>query len=287
MPTRIIGIHGLNDKPAPQVLKRWWRKSIQEGLARNCELPGTAFDFHLVYWADLEHAEAVAPEDDPEPYVSVKGAEPFMRHSGSLQSKLAALSLEGFGKLASALARAPVLSEMVEQAVERRAPDLFRYQNDTMLRRAIRERFLVVLRKAQRQDLRTMLVAHSMGSLIAFDVLLAHPDLRVDHLVTIGSPLGLGEVKAHSRREFGRLQVPEGVRRWDNFSDRRDPIAALDMRLASDFPANSQGVKVIDHAVRNQYVAPSGKANPHKIYGYLRTPEVSVTVAAFLDQAGD
>ncbi|MGL5362778.1 MAG: hypothetical protein ACRDBH_07855 [Bosea sp. (in: a-proteobacteria)] len=287
MRSRIIGIHGLNDKPSPPVLKRWWRKSLQEGLARNCEQPGTQFDFQLVYWADLEYAEAVAPENDPEPYAAMKGDGPFMRHSGSLQSKLAALSLEGFGKLASALARAPVLAEMLDQAVEKRAQDLFRYQNDAVQRRAVRERLLVELRRAQKPDLRTMLIAHSMGSLIAFDVLLAHPELRVDHLVTVGSPLGLGEVKAHSRREFGRLQVPEGVGRWDNFSDQRDPIAALDMRLASDFPANSHGVKIADHGVHNQYLAPSGKANPHKIYGYLRTPEVSVTVAAFLDQASD
>lgn len=286
MRSRIIGIHGLNDKPAPLVLKRWWRQSLQEGLARNCDLPGTTFDFQMVYWADLEHAESVAPDDDPEPYKRMKGEGPFMRHSGSLQRKLAALGLEGFGKLADALARAPVLSGLVEQVVEKRAPDLFRYQNDAVLRRTIRERFLVVLRKAQANDLRTMLVAHSMGSLIAFDVLLAHPELRIDHMLTVGSPLGLGEVKAHSRREFGRLQVPEGVGRWDNFSDQRDPIAALDMRLASDFPANSRGVAISDHRVRNLYVAPSGKANPHKIYGYLRTPEVSVTVAAFLDEPG-
>jgi hypothetical protein len=284
MRSRIIGIHGLNDKPAPDVLRRWWRQSLQEGLARNCDLPGATFDFQLVYWADLEHAEAVAPDDDPEPYKRLKGEGPFLRHAGALQHKLAALGLEGFGKLASALSRAPVLSDMVEQAVEKRAPDLFRYQNDAVLRRAIRERFLVVLRKAQKDDLRTMLIAHSMGSLIAFDVLLAHPELRVDHLVSVGSPLGLGEVKAHSRREFGRLRVPEGVGRWDNFSDQRDPIAALDMRLSSDFPANSRGVGITDHTVRNLYVGPSGKPNPHKIYGYLRTPEVSVTVAAFLGE---
>jgi hypothetical protein len=284
MRSRIIGIHGLNDKPSPEVLKRWWRRSIQEGLARNCDLPDTAFDFQLVYWADLEHAAAVAPGDDPEPYRAVKGTGPFPQHSGSLQAKLLALGLEGFGKLADAMARAPVLSDLVDQAVERRVPDLFRYQNDAILRRAVRERFLVVLRKAQKDDMRTMLIAHSMGSLIAFDVLLAHPELRIDHMVTVGSPLGLGEVKAHSRRELGALKVPEGVGRWDNFADPRDPIAAFDLRLASDFPANSHGVGVVDHGVRNLYVAPSGKPNPHKIYGYLRTPEVSVTVAAFLAQ---
>jgi hypothetical protein len=287
MRSRIIGIHGLNHKPSPEVLKRWWRRSMQEGLARNCDLPDTAFDFQLVYWADLEHAEAVVPADDPEPYKAMKGAGPFARYPNSLKGRLATLGLEGFGKLADALARAPVLSGLVEQAVETRVPDLFRYQNDAPHRRAIRERLLVVLRKAQKADMATMLIAHSMGSLIAFDVLLANPGLRVDHLVTVGSPLGLGEVKAHSRRELGPLKVPEGVGCWDNFSDRRDPIAALDMRLASDFPANSRGVMIADHSVRNLYVAPSGKANPHKAYGYLRTPELSVTVAAFLGLSGD
>ncbi|MGL4974671.1 MAG: hypothetical protein ACRC56_05200, partial [Bosea sp. (in: a-proteobacteria)] len=282
-----IGIHGLNDKPSPPVLKRWWRKSIQEGLARNCDLPRAAFDFELAYWADLEHAEAVEPADDQEPYVAMKGKGPLARHSGSARRKLASLGFEGLGKFAEVLARAPVLSGIVDEVVEKRTPDLFHYQNNAERRQATRDRLLVHLRRAQKDDLRTMLIAHSMGSIIAFDVLLVHPELKVDHLVTVGSPLGLAEVKSASRREFGRLQVPEGVGRWDNFSDQRDPIAALDMRLASDFPANSRGVKIADHGVHNQYVAPSGKANPHKIYGYLRTPEVSVTVAAFLEQAGE
>jgi len=34
--------------------------------------------------------------------------------------------------------------------------------------------------------------------------------------------------------------------------------------------------------VINGYVGRSGKANPHKIYGYLRTPEMSEHIAEFI-----
>jgi hypothetical protein len=121
-----------------------------------------------------------------------------------------------------------------------------------------------------------------MGSIIAYDVLRdagrTLPGLRISHFVTVGSPLGLAAVK-----EIGvaPLRVPECVARWSNFADPRDRVARWDTRLSSDYRENSAGVVVTDHFVINGYVSPSGKPNPHKIYGYLRTPEMSELIESF------
>ena len=80
------------------------------------------------------------------------------------------------------------------------------------------------------------------------------------------------------------LRVPECVARWSNFSDPRDYAARWDTRLSNDYRANRAGVTVSDHLVINGYVTRSGKSNPHKIYGYLRTPEVSELIASFLTE---
>jgi hypothetical protein len=49
----ILGIHGLANKPDKATLAGWWRKAILEGLLKNLQNPPTAFQFEMVYWADL------------------------------------------------------------------------------------------------------------------------------------------------------------------------------------------------------------------------------------------
>jgi len=48
-----VGIHGLANKPPKDDLTEYWRKSIAEGLRKNCAIKKPIFDFRMVYWADL------------------------------------------------------------------------------------------------------------------------------------------------------------------------------------------------------------------------------------------
>lgn len=83
------------------------------------------------------------------------------------------------------------------------------------------------------------MIAHSLGTVVAYEALNAHPELDLDLLVTLGSPLALpGAV-------FPRLQPPPtggtgprpaSVRRWVNISDYGDPIAIL-RPLKTYFPS--------------------------------------------------
>ncbi|GEP07413.1 hypothetical protein MOX02_54510 [Methylobacterium oxalidis] len=70
---------------------------------------------------------------------------------------------------------------------------------------------------------RILLVAHSMGSVIAYDVLRLlerdDPSLQVDHLVTVGSPLCLAKVKLKFEAEHWALRVPNNVAAWRNLAD--------------------------------------------------------------------
>ena len=90
-----------------------------------------------------------------------------------------------------------------------------------------------------------MLIAHSMGSIIAYDVLRdlgrELTGMQVDHLVTIGSPLGMPYVLYKIRQENASIRTPSIVRRWTNLADRRDPIA-VDVHLADEFEPNDRGV---------------------------------------------
>ena len=79
-----------------------------------------------------------------------------------------------------------------------------------------------------------------MGSVIAYDVLRLlerdAPGLKVEHLVTAGSPLGLAKVKLKIEAECGVARVPNNVGHWTNLADGND-IVAVTGALAGGFRA--------------------------------------------------
>ena len=80
-----------------------------------------------------------------------------------------------------------------------------------------------------------IVVAHSQGSMIAYEVLrkLKARDVQVPLLVTIGSPLGMAEVQDVFKQWTGkkRLAKPACVARWVNVADRLDPVALGVVRI--------------------------------------------------------
>ena len=281
----IIGIHGLNNKPEPDVLRNWWTTAMAEGISRNCQGQSGDIDFVLAYWADLMYPAPVALAEVAEPYVAAGGSGPLPRAGMSIKSIAETRIKEGVGKVLEKVFGAPVAEDVVRDALEAKMPDLHRYQHHRAARDAIRARLKAALRTAHETGRQIMLIAHSMGSIVAYDVLRAAgrtlPGLRISHFVTLGSPLGLTGVM---EIVAAPLRVPECIARWSNFSDPRDYAARWDTRLSNDYRANSTGVTITDHLVINGYVTRSGKPNPHKIYGYLRTPEMSELIASFLTE---
>jgi hypothetical protein len=145
-----------------------------------------------------------------------------------------------------------------------------------------------VLKKHEDDDI--FLIAHSMGSIIAFDVLTFNlPNLQINTFATIGSPLGIPFVRSKIAQEkklilndSHKLKTPQGVKKWYNFSDLEDDVA-ISYSLKNDFDENENGVKAVDFIVNNNYEMDNEK-NPHKSYGYLRTPEFSNALLEFMQQ---
>ena len=117
-----------------------------------------------------------------------------------------------------------------------------------------------------------VVVAHSQGTMIAYDVLSEMKHLDVPLFVTIGSPLGIQEVQDRLKRFTNqkRLAIPQCVKRWVNVYDDNDPVA-VDERLANDYlPKNTiEDIEVVNT---------DSPAHPHSGSGYLRTDPVRHTV---------
>lgn len=277
----IIGIHGLSNKPPAAALAEGWEQAIREGLKRNMDVHPTSLNFHSVYWADVMYDEPI--ENNPEPYHEAPGDGPLPIYEDSWRDVLRARAKDIGGSALDATKRWFGIDAVADEILEHKLEDLSRYYNEEDVRAELRGRLKNRLR---RRDYRgVMVIAHSMGSIIAYDALRElgreEPDLHVDHFVTIGSPLGIPHVKLKMAEESDRLRTPSVVKRWTNMADRRD-LVSLDTHLTDDYDANMDDVKVQDDLVVNGYVSPNGKENHHKSYGYLRAPELTRLIASFI-----
>ena len=273
----IVGIHGLENKPPLDEKRRWWRQAILEGLQRNCGVGADDLAFEFVYWADLRYDRPLAGDENKEPYRPGDGSGPFPRYDEpvsetSLNNTVLGHVYKGLDWVQTKTGVTPVDNVILQN----RFDDLWHYQSENSFARAVRARLRDVLERMAGQPI--LLVAHSMGSIIAYDTLRMlereAPSVRVDHLVTLGSPLGFAEVRLKIVAENGAARMPNNVGRWTNLADKRD-LAAVVGELAEDFAPNDHGVGIRDAVVVNDYRRPAGGSNPHKSYGYLRTPEFS------------
>jgi subtilisin family serine protease len=167
--------------------------------------------------------------------------------------------------------RRPISKAFLEEFV----PDVAGYFFKPALRERIRQRLVAQLDLPRDQPV--AVVAHSLGSVIAYEVLsaLAASDpqgLDLRAFVTLGSPLGIREVQDFLVPNGRR--VPSTVPRWFNFADPLDPVAA-DKRLAGDFRwADAPERSIDDDLVMNQRTASLPGFNPHSALGYLAHPNV-------------
>jgi len=308
----IVGIHGLANKPPKRLLTQWWRQSICEGLDKNCGVANPAFKFHMVYWADLLYLNRLHDNKqfdfdklyNDEPYMPA-GRGKLERYDDGVSDTVVAglLGLIGAGadfakdKLNIEGLADWVLGKLLKDLdfyydPKRKIGDRSKPPKMALARTVLMDELKRALLPLKGEEI--MLISHSMGTIIAYDVLRdigkADPGFEVSHFATIGSPLGLPHVKKKiiderrysSRKESGRVRTPTVVSTaWKNFADRKDPVA-VDVHLHDDFGPNRRGIAVEDDLVANRYKGPAGKENHHKSYGYLRAPEVSEFIRDFL-----
>lgn len=291
----IIGIHGLKNKPPKKYLAKWWKEAIINGFKQN-GYKIKQFKFRFVYWADLNYEtpeEPVQPEIEGNNFLEddeISEVEKKIRKQlrKTIEFGLDMLFLKG-DKIIG-------LDKIADIAIRKNFTDLDIYYRGECItkpgiiaKKAYRERLLKMLKKYKNCEI--MLLAHSMGSIIAYDTLMEFDSkVNVSQLVTIGSPLGLPviikRILTEQGKNFQRKElpaVPEAIEKsWDNLSDLKDSITLI-YNLKKEFTPSSKGVEIVDTVVSNKYSF-EGKSNHHKIYGYLQTPEFSEIAYQFLTE---
>ncbi|MBN2029819.1 hypothetical protein JW824_06185 [bacterium] len=300
----IIGIHGLGNKPSKRVLEKWWKISIKKGL-KEIQRPHRRINFKLVYWAHFLHPtplkRRIKNKKDPL-YIEFPYTPIIQRNLKEKPSEFRKNMLHYFGDQLDRIMLNDDLtinfSSISDFIITHFFSDLAKYYTKEAIGQTgsgesakdiICSHLADVLKKYRKKKI--CLIAHSMGSIIAYDVLTEFvPDVKIDTLITIGSPLGLPVIKSKMASERKNkfiqkvdLNVPENiVSHWYNLSDLLDKIA-FNYELGDDYEPNSKNIRVTDKVVINHY-AYQGKKNPHKSYGYLQTPEMAEIIDTFLSQ---
>ncbi len=297
----ILGIHGLGNKPSSTLLEKWWEASMNEGITILGK-PVPDIHFKLIYWADVFYEkpldENIQDLDDPlyldERYTPAPLNDKKEDHSvrqkvlDILEKELDRIFLNDDLSINFSSIADSIIHRYFKELDEYYSKDLLVHgQDGKRARDIIRERLAEALEEYQEDDI--LLIGHSMGSIIAYDAVQNRvPDIDIHTLVTMGSPLGfpviMGKIAADRNLELPRmnkLKTPESVKKkWFNLSDLEDRIALI-YRLSENFDANRSGVRVTDFIVHNNYEI-NGERNPHKSFGYLRTPEMAGIIYDFL-----
>jgi len=303
---RIIYVHGRGYKPQKDALKENWDDALTSGLQRDHNR-STVEKFittkkEMVYYGDLtneflkKERKSFIYDMKNDMYDRSECLKKLQNYSNSDFQKSTYSNLPGkdstkkvFAHLTSRPLYMLGLGNFVVGLV---APDMKHYWNpDDKFGSDVRWRLTEVLKDAFDEKDEILLISHSLGTIIAYDVLWKfsyygeYKDIREKKLhtwITMGSPLGNENAKKKLKgaNATGIRKYPVNISRWFNVA-AEDDYLCHDQRLNNDFEkmaiTTQHNVKGYNLSIRHS------KSNPHHAVGYLISPEVVKIVANWLD----
>jgi hypothetical protein len=280
---RVLAVHGINNTySAGPVMAREWSPALLGGVG----LAGgrgllSEDDVACVFYGDVfrrpgrvlgdEDLEALEPDDVQD------GAEAdllmaWWREAASIdpsvvppgESTLGVMS--GVQAALAALSGSRLLAGTTEKLLIFWLKQVRAYFTQPGIRDRIQQRFAA----AVTPDVQVV-VAHSLGTVVAYEALCAHPEWNITNLVTLGSPLGIRNVILD--RLIPPPQWPRSVTAWTNIGDRAD-FVALVKRLQPVF-----GPPLTDIEINNG-------ATVHAVARYLTSRDAGAAIAAALRPDG-
>ena len=292
----ILYVPGLLPKPEAGVHRQALRRCLLAGLQRHDagvaeEIAAAERSFDLVSWTyDFyrEHRDFALDTEAIDDLLARSDASEQDIVEASSPGKRLMRWLYRVGNLFPFL-----IPHLADERIELHLRDLMRYvRNSNGIAAHTREMLKMPLRAAWEAGRPVLLAAHSMGSVIAYDALweMSHnerDELRVDLLLTMGSPLGQNylqrRILGHERSGPGRY--PDNIRRWLNLSAVGD-MTAVDPYLKSDFGEMLELglIESIEDIEIFNFFRHDGELNVHAEYGYLVNKDTAAVVAEWWRQ---
>jgi hypothetical protein len=279
----LVLVHGRAQQGRdPEELKRVWLDTLRQGLGRERSTILANVEVRLPFYGDVLDGFVQGMNDSIPPDIIVRGdapqadAEYKQFHADMVEEVRRGLALtEAQAELFmtdEVRQRGPLNWEWVQAllraadaipgvsagAIERFTRDVFVYLSRSTVRKAVNQ-----IVDADIPSGKTVIVGHSLGSVVAYDVLRSTTrQIEVPLYVTVGCPLGVGPI----RRTLTPIGFPKSLRSWYNALDERD-VVALHPLDAAAFP--------VDPPIENYTRVRNGTENAHGIAGYLNDPVVA------------
>ncbi|PBB20400.1 alpha/beta hydrolase [Mesorhizobium sp. WSM4313] len=279
--SKIVFVHGRSQQGLdPKVLKKEWTDELVAALAIENHTLSTGLDIEFPYYGDALEAFVQQSTLQVPSQVHSRGSgqqDEFM----AFQAQLATELVVGAGVTDAQIdaeygsnpkQRGPLNWEWVHailkaldkhgggmsaSAIEEFTRDVYLYLTSDVVREEINK---IVLASMTSEP--TIVVAHSLGSVVAYDVLRKAGSLKVPTLVTIGCPLGIRAI----RTPLSPIAYPNNVSAWFNAYDTRD-VVALNPLDSANF--------AVTPPIENYSGVKNGTSNRHGISGYLGDPTVA------------
>jgi pimeloyl-ACP methyl ester carboxylesterase len=287
--TRVVCMHGIGAQYSGEhQLASRWVPALLDGLRRATgdRLQLAATEISVAFYGDLFRPAgrvlalgpppfAAADVTDPlecellsawwaeaarvDPHVVAPERRTLARTPAFVQSALAALSAASF------------FGDVALRAMVADLRQVRRYLLDDETRAHVQDRLAACITVDTR-----VVVAHSLGSVAAYEALAAHPEWPPLTLVTLGSPLGICNLVFDRLRPTpvdGRGAWPEAISAWTNVADAGDVVALVkDLR-----PRFGDRLR--------SFVVDNG-AHAHDVRPYLSAVETGRAIAEGLEQPG-
>ncbi|MFI6334961.1 trypsin-like peptidase domain-containing protein [Streptomyces sp. NPDC050535] len=281
----LLFLHGRGQEKAdPEHLRRSWTSGLNRGLTLAGLPTVDPVDVWLPFYGNRaagtsgrealladESALGFAPAAPPTDPTTRVLYEQLVREAAvkagmpeELLTAEEAFSLPGgaSGALRRSLAWLAARTDLDALFVSAVLGDVARYLDNRETRQAV----LDAVRESVPDSGSLTIVAHSLGTVVAMD-LLTQLDAAVDVrlLITVGSPLGLDSV--YERLLAPTLRRPERVGRWDNVWCPADPVTIgcpLRPRWGGDL---------------HESVVTNPREQAHSVHEYLAHPDVARAVA--------
>ncbi|MFD3698099.1 hypothetical protein ACFWUZ_18450 [Streptomyces sp. NPDC058646] len=284
--TRIVLVHGIAQEVlGPESLLSEWYPALSDGLKLSGH-PGIGREeVSMAFYGDLfrprGHRGLGTPEldaDDVEEGIERDLLLQWWEQAARLES-----AVSGPGdrtrlrtphlvqRALDALSHSAFFAGLGDRLMIGAARQVRRYFTEPALRDRIQDRLAAAV-----TDRTEVIVAHSLGSVVAYEALCARPQGPGVSLVTLGSPLGVRNLvfdRLRPEPTEGRGRWPEPVRQWVNVADRGD-VVALAKELGPRF-----GERVCDLPIHNG-------ARAHDVRPYLTAAPTGRAIGDGLSRRG-
>ena len=293
---KILFIHGMNQQQyTAKTLEQHWLHIFQQGLNNaQSTLRAQELNIRFAFYGDLLQKHRLANTLDLNTLLPKSFAQHFPLHlhphlTGKMHDQdfipfllhdSAAQTLPFSEKLAlfTALSKDMIFKEL--SILLNHFPKL----HDALIHRFLIETYLYLSNECFTQEVHArilqtldchephIVVAHSLGTIIAYNLLYAHPEFAIQDLITLGSPLVFRVIQDKIQHPIRR---PAGISgNWINFYSSDDFLTAFPL---SEPPFNFQP------AIINRQIQ-TFAAQPHEIMGYLQHPDVIHEILSALEK---